>query len=123
MSMPDNRVDELMDEGRGQDETILDVIARWMNALWVWSGHTARRIGRWIKKRARIAWVEREILMTKRSRAQGLQALGESVYGTFRDEVMGRPELMLQVDQIQQLELDLARQRRLLDRIEREELG
>lgn len=121
--MSDTRVDELMDDGRGQDETILDAIARWMNALWVWAGHAVRRIGRWIKKRARVAWVEREVLMTRRSRAQALQALGESVYKAFRDEVMGRPELMVQVDQIQQLDLDLARQRRLLDRIEREELG
>ncbi|MBD3176445.1 MAG: hypothetical protein GF320_14795 [Armatimonadia bacterium] len=121
--MTDTRIDDPIENGPSHDETILDVIARWMHALWTWLGHTGRRIGRWIKKRARIAWVEREVLMTRRQRAQALQALGESVYKTFRDEVSGRPELMVQVDQIQTLELDLARQRRLLDKIEREELG
>lgn len=120
--MTKTAMDHLLDGERDQDETILDAIARWMSALGVWLGLTVRRIGRWIKKRARVAWVEREILVTKRNRAQALQALGESVYRTFRDEVMGRPELMVQVDQIQQFDLDLARQRRLLDRIEREEL-
>ena len=103
-------------------ETILDVVGRWLHACGVWVSATARKIGRWVRKRARIAWVEREITVLREGRGEALGKLGQSVYAAFRDEIAARPELVAQIDQIQQIEADLARKRRLLDRIEREEV-
>jgi len=105
------------------DVTILDIIARWMQALWTWARRAARDLGRWVKKRARLAWIEREIMVLRGTRNESLLRLGECVYKAFRNEVMGRPELTTQIDQIQQLELDLARKRRLKDRVERDEVA
>ncbi len=110
------------DEREPNEETILDAIGRWLHAFWTWLGHARRRFGRWVKKRGRLLWVDREIDQLKDRRNEALLALGGSVYATFRHELTGRPELMTQVDQIQQMELALARKRRLKDRIEREEL-
>lgn len=111
------------DELEKQDETVLDVIARWLNALWVWLGHSARRTGRWMRKRARLAWVEREILVLREQRNDALLRLGESVYKTFRQDSLGRPELLAQFDQLQELDLALARKRRVKDRVAREEIA
>ncbi len=108
------------EEESGPQETLLDAIARTVHAIWTWFGHTGRRFVAWLRKRGRIVWVEREILQLREQRADALIALGESVYRTFRDQAAGRPELMAQIDQIQGLELTLARKKRLKDRIERE---
>jgi len=110
------------DERERNEDTILDVIGRWLHAFWTWLGHVRRRFGRWIRKRGRLLWVDREIDQLRDRRNEALAALGASVYATFRHELTGRPELMTQVDQIQQMDLALARKRRLKDRIEREEL-
>jgi hypothetical protein len=112
--------DTELEEKTTDDGTILDVIARALHAMWVAVGHAGRRFGAWLKKRGRIVWVERDILQLRQRRTEALVALGESVYKTFRDEASGRPELMAQVDQVQELEMTLARKQRLRERIERE---
>lgn len=108
------------EERTEHQDTLLDVIARLVHGLGTWLSHTSRRTGAWVRKRGRVVWVERDILKLREQRTDAMVALGESVYRTFRDQAAGRPELMAQVDQIQELDLTLARKKRLKDRIERE---